>query len=286
MSSKTEGKRYWQRTGWVDIGGYGKPPVGLDFKFDVVKYGNIYSKFSVGVLGINSSNINAMTVYNPADAVSQGREISVFAGYESDGVPSLLCTGIVFNAVPTPPPEMWMNFEGMPYLKNKIAIENVEPMYNKTIEEVVNKLCSMMGFTYFWRSKNVNLGTKINFTFTGTRDTALTELAEGLNLVVILGDNNDVYFYDKKAWNILPIPTSRVPVINTESGLLMVGNVTVTGAKIRVRLNDKYQLFSWVYLESKLIPRASGYYFVLSKHHKGHLRGEEWYTELELIRKG
>ena len=287
MSNKSKGQLFWNRTGWVDIEGYGKPPVGLDFKFEVKKYGNIYSKFSVGILGLNSSNINAMTVYNPVDAVNQGREISVFAGYEADGVPAMICKGTVMNAMPTPPPEMWMNFECMPYLKNKIPIENVEPMYNKPISEVVQKICDMMGFKYFWRSLNVKESTKINFNFTGCRDTALTKLAEGLNLVVILGDNNDVYFYDKKAWNTIPIPRPiDISIINIESGLLMVGNVDATGAKIRVRLNDTYGLFSWIKLESKLIPKASGYYFVLSKTHKGHLRGEEWYTELELIRKG
>ena len=175
----------------------------------------------------------------------------------------------------------------MPYLKNKIPIENVEPMYNKPISEVAKKICDMMGFKYFWRSLNVKESTKINFNFTGCRDTALTKLVDGLNLVVILGDNNDVYFYDKKAWNTIPIPRPiDIPIINIESGLLMVGNVDAAGAKIRVRLNDTYSLFSWIKLESKLIPKASGYYFVLSKTHKGHLRGEEWYTELELIRKG
>ena len=287
MSKKSKGQLFWNRTGWVDIEGYGKPPVGLDFKFEVKKYGNIYSKFSVGILGLDSSNINAMTVYNPVDAVNQGREIRVFAGYEADGVPSMICKGTVMNAMPTPPPEMWMNFECMPYLKNKIPIDDVEPMYNKPISEVAQKICDMMGFKYFWRSLNVKESTKINFNFTGCRDTALTKLAEGLNLVVILGDNNDVYFYDKKAWNVVPIPRPiDIPIINIESGLLMVGNVDAAGAKIRVRLNDTYGLFSWIKLESKLIPKASGYYFVLSKTHKGHLRGEEWYTELELIRKG
>ena len=287
MSKKSKGQLFWNRTGWVDIEGYGKPPVGLDFKFEVKKYGNIYSKFSVGILGLNSSNINAMTVYNPVDAVNQGREISVFAGYEADGVPSMICKGTVMNAMPTPPPEMWMNFECMPFLKNKIPIDDVEPMYNKPISEVAQKICDMMGFKYFWRSLNVKESTKINFNFTGCRDTALTKLADGLNLVVILGDNNDVYFYDKKAWNTIQIPRPiDIPIINIESGLLMVGNVDATGAKIRVRLNDTYSLFSWIKLESKLIPKASGYYFVLSKTHKGHLRGEEWYTELELRREG
>ena len=287
MSNKSKGQLFWNRTGWVDIEGYGKPPVGLDFKFEVKKYGNIYSKFSVGILGLNSSNINAMTVYNPVDAANQGREIRVFAGYEADGVPSMICKGTVMNAMPTPPPEMWMNFECMPFLKNKIPINDVEPMYNKPISEVAKKICDMMGFKYFWRSLNVKESTKINFNFTGCRDTALTKLAEGLNLVVILGDNNDVYFYDKKAWNVVPLPRPiDIPIINIESGLLMVGNVDATGAKIRVRLNDTYSLYSWIKLESKLIPKASGYYFVLSKTHKGHLRGEEWYTELELIREG
>ena len=47
MSKKSKGQLFWNRTGCVDIGGYGKPPVGLDFKFEVKKYDNSYSKFGV-----------------------------------------------------------------------------------------------------------------------------------------------------------------------------------------------------------------------------------------------
>lgn len=284
----TNGQRFWNRVGWVDIEGYGIPPVGLDFKFEVEKIADVYPSFKVSVLGLSSNNINALTVWNPHDAISISREISVFAGYEDDGITTPICRGFVFNALPTPPPEMWMNFECLMSLKNKIPIPQdlEEPISNGVLQDVVERIEKITGFKVSWFSKNYEIDTPASFTFDMSRDLVIKAFTEKYNLMAIYGDDYTVSFHDRKSWlNTIPDPTrDDIPVINLESGLLMVGNVNIAGAKIRVRLNDRFRLMQWVKLESKLIPSASGMYCVLSKKHVGHLRGKEWYTELDMIR--
>ena len=42
---------------------------------------------------------------------------------------------------------------------------------------------------------------------------------------------------------------------------------------------------SWVRLESKIIPSANNSYYVVAKRHVGQYRGDDWFTELETIRR-
>lgn len=282
----SENQKYYNRVGWIDIEGLMSTPVGLDIKFDIVKIGDIYARFKASVLGLSTAHINQFTVWNPADAVATQRQISVFAGYEQDAITTPLCKGFVFNALPTPPPEMWMNFDCMLSLDGKIPVEGEEPMYDKPIGEIFKKICSLMGVKYLWLAKNVQEDKKGRFDFTGSRDRLFVRFSEAFNVTVVMGDDKNVIVYDKRPWNTTNPDPNRIRKINIDTGLLMVGSVTIAGATIRTRLNDSYSLMEWVRLESLLIPSASGDYMVLKKHHVGHLRGEEWYTELTLIRKG
>ena len=281
----TLGQRYYNRVGHLEIEDFGNLPEGLDIKFDVKKFGNFNVQFSAGVLGLSSDHVNELTVWNPVDALSNSREIKVFAGYESDSLKSPLAKGFIFKAMPTPPPEMWVNFDCMLSIKNKFPIEQEEHMMNVGIGEVAQKICKLNEYDFTWKSE-IPKDTKVNFMISGSPDDLVKRFEVAFNIVAVLDDKNTITFYDNKAWNKLSVPNNISTVINTETGLLMVGNVDMAGATVRTRLNDRYQLFDWVRLESSLIPKANGNYFVLSKRHVGHLRGNEWYTELQMIRRG
>lgn len=282
----TKGQRFWNRIGWLDIEGYGSPPIGLDFKFEVRKIGNVYPSFKASILGLSSANINALTVWNPSDAFKAAREISVFAGYEDDGSPAEICRGYVMRAMPTPPPEMWMNFECMFQLEGKDVVEEPYTMF-ATIDEIVRQLWAESGIIVSMaRSANYNRTSKSLFTFEGSKDLLIERFCDKFGFIAVYEDTSTATIYNRKPWRYSEPDPNRINVINTDTGLLMVGNVDMTGAKVRTRLNDRYGLCEWVRLESRLIPKASGYYFVMEKKHVGHLRGKDWYTELRLVRKG
>lgn len=285
MSDSTLGQKYWNRAGYLEIEDFGKLPEGLDIKFDVRKYGNFNVQFSAGVLGLSSYHINELTVWNPRDALESTREIKVFAGYESDSLKFPIAKGFIFTARPTPPPEMWIDFNCMISIKNKVPVEEEEHMRGAEIIKVAERICKLNGYSFTWKS-SIAKNAKVNFMISGSADGLVKHFENAFNVVAVLGDKDDITFYDNKAWNRMSVPNNISSVINTETGLLMVGNIDLGGATVRTRLNDRYQLFDWVRLESSLIPKANGNYFVLSKRHVGHLRGNEWYTELELIRRG
>lgn len=113
-------KTYWNRVGYIKImlddrklhqfGGMGEM---FDMKFDGIKHGDFYSEFKCSILGLTREHINMLTVWDIGKAVQQKRYIEVYAGYSSNGsdMAKPIFSGYVMNAIPTPSPEMWVNFE-------------------------------------------------------------------------------------------------------------------------------------------------------------------------------
>ena len=81
---------------------------------------------SVGILGLNSNTIREWASAEFPDAnKKKSRYIRVYAGYEKDGSVSdcELFTAQYLGAQPTPPPEMWLNFDvatGISALSSKV----------------------------------------------------------------------------------------------------------------------------------------------------------------------
>ena len=283
----TQAQKYWGRTGYVEIEGanntFGNEsgPYRLDFKFDVTKFGSFYNEFSVGILGLNHETINELTVWNPQDAVSQARQVKVYAGYESDGKPSLLLEGGIWRAFPTPPPEMWLNMDCMSWIAKKEPLD--EPgMVHGTPQEIFEKVAKEVGSPPYWGIPPMKNAKPTSFMMTGTKDLQPERFAQKFNLCVYREDGVLKCIENHGERENTPTDVQDVDI---DTGLLSVGNLTIAGATVRVRLNTRYTLNSWINLKSTLIPKASGLYYVIKIRHVGHLRGDEWYTELTCLRK-
>ena len=288
MSAETLGRKYWNRRGNIQIEGYGDVLSGLDFKFEIKKVGSLYSRFKLSILGLTSDTINELTVWNPVDASSIAREVIISAGYEGDKITSPICRGFIYNAIPTPPPEMWLNMDCMISLKGGVPISAPRMFCDTEAKSILDYMSTQCDFNWNWKSVNMSVDKKINFNVDGNRNDIVQKFADSFGLIAVMDDEGDITFYDEKPWaNNVPTENDRhsIPNINMDNGLLAIGGVDMKGATIRVRLDDSYRTFEWVYLESKLIPKASGFYFVLEKRHVGHFRGDEWYTELSLRRR-
>jgi len=98
MSDNTRGQKFWNRTGYMYVEGFGALPSGLDMKFEVEKYTNFNLQFKASVLGLSSEHINQLTVWNVTDACRQARELKVFAGYDTDSLREPIARGYVFFA--------------------------------------------------------------------------------------------------------------------------------------------------------------------------------------------
>ena len=126
---------------------------------------------------------------------------------------------------------------------------------------------------------------KYTFTFDGRKKVQLTyKFANQFNCICI-DQNGTIVAADRREW--LKAPKRIAREVSQDTGMLAVGNVDIAGAKVVHRLDNTFSLLSWVDVKSRLIPNMDARpYYVRAFRHTGHLRGDKWQTELELIRQG
>ena len=277
-----DSKLYWNRIGHVEVENAAGRMIafnGLDFKFKVKSCGDIYQDFSVSILGLSSKTINDLTVWSPAKAVERPRRISVYAGYEGSGE-ELVATGYIWYAIPTNPPEMWMSFECKKFLVLEENIKEPHTLSDKTLKEVFSSVASEVGLRADFRASDQD--KKIpSFEISGRKDTLVRKFSKTFNKTVY--DNAGMLVCTDSHGERGEV--SRAVRIDSNNGLLSVGNIDMIGARLTTRLRTDIGLCEWIKLTSILIPSASGDYFVIEKELKGHFRGDEWQSEFRCVRK-
>ena len=81
-------------------------------------------------------------------------------------------------------------------------------------------------------------------------------------------------------------PSGNVQTIDLEHGLIGMNDITFAGCNINRRLDDTVGYNDWIRLKSQIVGLASGDYRVTSITHTGHLRGKEWRTSMNCLRRG
>lgn len=280
---------YWNRMGYVAIEDrsgrmieYGGANGALDFKFNGEITADICPTFNVGILGLSLDTVNQLTAWNPAETYERKRKIEVYAGYEQDGISNPLFSGFVIEALPTNPPEMWLNFKCMMNINDSGPVKSSDKDTEKrTLEEIWNEIAKANNVKARWEAKRVDKDKKVVFSFGGKSPRKLiTEFMDRFNVLCVFIDGVLVC-KDDRPWQD---PQNPVEIINTQTGLLGIAGVSVKGATVKRRLSDTTKCFDCVRVVSEIMPKANGSYMILSKRHVGHFRGDDWYTELELIR--
>ena len=293
-----EQRTYWNRIGYLKIqmddgtirqfGGEGEM---FDMKFDGLKFGDFYSTFTCSILGLTREHINALTVWDKGQALQKKRYIEVYAGYSSNGddMSKPIFAGYVMNAIPTSPPEMWMNFECIRAWDKDQCVTGVETMRDASPRQILQKIAEILevdfNLTSFMSSTIKWDEEKHTFSFAGKKKVQLTyDFANQFNCICI-DQNGTLVAADRREW--LKAPKRIAREVSQDTGMLAVGNVDIAGAKIIHRLDNSFSLLSWVNVQSRLIPKMDARtYYVRAFRHTGHLRGDKWQKELELIRRG
>ena len=274
-----EQRTYWNRIGYLKIqmddgtirqfGGEGEM---FDMKFDGLKFGDFYSTFTCSILGLTREHINALTVWDKGQALQKKRYIEVYAGYSSNGddMSKPIFAGYVMNAIPTSPPEMWMNFECIRAWDKDQCVTGVETMRDASPRQILQKIAeilevdfnhtSLMSSTVKWDDK------KYTFSFAGKKKVQLTyDFAHQFNCICI-DQNGTIVAADRREW--LKAPKRIAREVSQDTGMLAVGNVDIAGAKIIHRLDNSFSLLSWVNVQSRLIPKMDSrpYYVRVSPY--------------------
>lgn len=100
--------------------------------------------------------------------------------------------------------------------------------------------------------------------------------AEGL-FTVNLYDNR-FYVYPN---NPQEVPKSLSQDINIKTGLVGIPEVKWQDITLKSFLTTRYRQANWINLDSQMIPKANGYYWVYNIKYIGELRGKEWYVIIQ-----
>lgn len=295
----------YMRDGWIEIDGQRFD--GLDFRFDIQKTA-VYAQFSAGILGLRKIKIDQWAIWSPQLAGDIRRPIKIYAGYKNHGVVSCIADGYITEGLVTSPPEMWFNMQCLhDDTTAKYAPQDFSPYgaYSKQLEgrklsEICKEICDMLGYEFDpdkdWRAVKVSKDQKSSFDILGKDHEMLYLFGQTYNLCLAMNYDETAGKYritvDDVASNYAPSgggaggqADGRPRLLSIETGLLAIqGKPMITGATARCKLDDSWEINGKVQLDSYLYPKLSGLYQVINKHHVGHFRGDEWYTDLSLIK--
>ena len=291
MSALTTEPRDWKRIGYVaienDRGGfdtYGGED-SLDFKFDGTISAEICPKFVVSILGLSKETMAGLTVWNPIEAFSRSRQIRVYAGYENDNIEKPIFDGIICEAFPTQPPEAWMNFKCiLNYLSKDIPQIDI-PESPKTLGEIAEQIAILCGRSMKWNAVRTSkdFSASFNFDKTSPYDLVLRFNEKFDGLIMYVDEEGVITVIDN--YGERNAISGGIQTISIDNGMLGLNNITMIGARVIKRLDPDIKCFSWINVESRLVNKANGSYYVVYKRHVGHFRGQEWYTQLDTHRK-
>ena len=87
----------------------------LAVRFKITQYrGTVFSQGTISVCGLSKEHINQLTTFQGAYLATQNdKYIRLTAGYVDgkDDESAVIFDGLIFKAIPTMPPDVWLNME-------------------------------------------------------------------------------------------------------------------------------------------------------------------------------
>lgn len=310
--------QYFQRIGHVELltgeGSLLRSYRDLDFKFHVKKtIGGVADKATVSILGLNDDSISYLSTFtDDAHQLQKNWRMRVYAGYADEGE-HLIIDGDIIRAVPTMPPENWLNVTVMcnAYRNSKMisvsSQSDISSFWSKNntqqrglkITEVLNRFVKWAGYDG-WRYDNFaneeelmalkeELSLRIkSFDCSGTQYDIINELNDIGDFYVREEDNSIVISPPLNSTRRLPnsrqglegADLRRVRYISEDTGLVGLPQYKYPFCSITTRITSGIKVFDIVELKCRYNVQANGKYKVMSIVYDGHLRGEPWFARL------
>lgn len=259
---------------FITANGQAKRLDGIDIQFQVEKHlGAVMNEANITIYNLTREDIEYLTTFTSQwIAYQQRKRIRIFAGYEDTSV-GLIFDGDIVEALPSMPPDIALR------CKARSGAYNNSTMISKSITEpiAVKDLLQQAGS---WTGLTINDHTttdkKVNgFYYTGS----VTQLIGQLNDIpdiIAYEDDGTLWVVDKKDTNT----GMQMRVINKDSGMIDIPQPNALGINVKMLLDPAIKLGQQIKVESSLIPACNGIYTIYELKHSGHLRGNEFYTDI------
>lgn len=255
---------------------------GLDVKFTIKKSANaVMNRAEISIANLSMERVyNLTTFMSPFLNEAKRKTAQIHAGYVKntgdEDVP-LIFQGEITRALPSMPPDVWLNCEARSGFYNNQNVVSLSLNGQTTVKDICAKAAR-------------ELGLKLNYTATTNKSVAgfshsggATNMLERINElggVIAFEDDGELKVMDVDK----PETSDYVRVLNRHSGLIGIPQPDNMGLKMKMLLDPTFKVGDRVELESEMLKKANGVYWCYALTHSGSLRDTEFYTEIEAKR--
>lgn len=291
----------------------------FDIRFDIDVACGITPKFTLDIMSVGKDAMNVLTRWNIAECLSENFNLKIFAGYKKNRGAECIANGLVQTILPVGiPPDMGLHFDCIaggnfdtaiynpeygnpggsdstvqsdetPNLESKDVGDEPEVAADKAVNAACNQIGAKKELRVNLAEMDIGDGTPTPVDCKGKTPSQIiqetsckynieiatqTDREDGKTTVVVTGKNGET------------IERGVKEKLSAKTGLLSIScdapdymNASAT------RLLDPYlQMFDTCDVDTKFLPSFDGRFFVTGVHHSGHFRGNEWKTELKMLK--
>lgn len=288
----------------------------IDFKFDISKpIGAVCMDAKISILGLSWDHIVAISTWTAQDfALAKDIRIQVFAGYGKDGYANCVFDGSIVFAMPTMPPNMWLNIQAISGVSRSRHVFDQDFGVSRegpvSFREYIKILCEKLG------DKNPNVS---QLTIPDSQETlpyfkggsTLQDVYDALVLACSkhkaivweeINESGTSHFVIQNAVNDEDYTSNpdifaeakRLHTISQNTGMIGIPKVAFAEIEVTKFLDTSMDRGGFFYLETAYAPgdvvtggnysSQNGFYRINNIRHFGHLRGQEWYTTFKAWR--
>ena len=266
-----------------DIGGVERTEIltNIDVKFDIhLPMSAQMTRAKISLLNLKRSNIELLTTYTSRMvAIANRKRLQLWAGYEDDYPVPKLFDGDIIQAIPTQPPEIWLDMEAMSGAYGSTQMFSESILVPSTVETIFKQAAQWIELKSEWRATTQK--TVTSFAFSGSSQEIIKAVSD-LDKIDVFEEDGVLVAVDS---NKAPVRDGVIREISERSGMVGVPKVDYIGIEATMFLDSRIRRGDTVNFISKRIPAANGVYYVYNIRHHGHLRGNEFYTTVKARRK-
>ncbi len=251
---------------------------GLNIRFNVQKFrGQLQGRARISICNLEKADLEYLTTFmSPWIEITKQKKIQLFAGYE--GKTGLIFSGDILKAIPSIPPDVWLNCEALGGYYNNLIVESFTINGPIAIGDVCRTVADKLGVSFVSKASESVFGQKVDaFCHTGGLNNCVKKINE-LGLCCAWVENETLFLDDLEPQK--PQQGEQVRLISEYSGMVGIPEPGPIGVDLSILMDPSIKLGEPIELKSKLIPSANGVYYPYCLEHTGELRGNEWYTKL------
>lgn len=251
---------------------------GIDVKFKIdLPMSAVLAKADISICNLTRADIEYLTTYTYLwAALTQKKRIRLFAGY-SDTQTNLLFDGDIIEAIPTQPPDIWLDCKAQSGNYGSTQVYLLSVFDAVPIKTLFEQAAVKLGLTLEWRSKSTKQVK--DFNFNGNYQKMIEQLTK-LDNITVFEETGSLIVVD----NAAPVRDGAIREISEITGMIGVPKIDAIGIEATLLLDTTIKRGDTVHLSSIRVPAANGNYYVYNICHEGHLRGTNWYTTIKARR--